>query len=147
MQNNIERKPSSEQSQVSGELNGETAIGNGELTPTNRSLSGKPNQTTDTVNTMVKAKEKPIGNTVCDTVCDTVKRLLVVLSKVEEMGIQELLSQLNLHHKVNLLERYLRPAIELKMIERTQPNSLHSPTQKYRLTVKGHVYLEGLKDE
>ena len=143
MQNNSERKPCSEQSQVSGELSGETAIDNGELTPTNRSLSGKSNQTTDTVNVLVTAKEKPVG----DTVGDTVKRLLVVLSKVEEMGIQELLSQLNLHHKVNLLERYLRPAIKLKMIERTQSNSLHSPTQKYRLTAKGHVYLEGLKDE
>ena len=143
MQNNSERKPCSEQSQVSGELSGETAIDNGELTPTNRSFSGKSNQTTDTVNVLVTAKEKPVG----DTVGDTVKRLLVVLSKVEEMGIQELLSQLNLHHKVNLLERYLRPAIKLKMIERTQSNSLHSPTQKYRLTAKGHVYLEGLKDE
>ena len=143
VQNNSEREPSSEQSQVSGELSGETAIGNREVTPSNQSHSGKPNQTTDTVNALVTAKEKPVG----DTVGDTVKRLLVVLSKVEEMGIQELLSRLNLHHKVNLLERYLRPAIELKMIERTQPNSLHSPTQKYRLTAKGHVYLEGLKDE
>ena len=58
------------------------------------------------------------------------------------MGVQELLSNLNLHHKVNLHERYLRPGLKLGLIERTLPDSPSSPTQKYRLTAKGKAYLE-----
>ena len=61
------------------------------------------------------------------------------------MGVQELLSSLSLHHKVNFHERYLRPGLKLGMIERTLPASPNSPTQKYRLTEKGRRFLATLR--
>lgn len=44
---------------------------------------------------------------------------------------------LKLGGRRNFLEKYLTPAIELGLVEMTQPNSPRSPTQKYRLTEKG----------
>ena len=48
-----------------------------------------------------------------------------------------LMGALKLGGRRNFLEKYLSPAIELGLVEMTQPNSPRSPTQKYRLTEKG----------
>jgi ATP-dependent DNA helicase RecG len=39
------------------------------------------------------------------------------------------------------LINYLEPALKSELIERTQPDSPRSPTQKYRLTEKGKLLL------
>ena len=39
--------------------------------------------------------------------------------------------------RVTFVDYYLSPAIELGIVEMTQPDSPRSPTQKYRLTAKG----------
>ena len=36
---------------------------------------------------------------------------------------------------------YLQPAIQVSLVEMTQPDSPKSPTQKYRLTSKGRAFL------
>ena len=54
-----------------------------------------------------------------------------------EMSVLEMMGALKLGGRRNFLEKYLSPAIELGLVEMTQPNSPRSPTQKYRLTEKG----------
>jgi len=39
---------------------------------------------------------------------------------------------------------YLAPALNDGLVEMTQPESPNSPTQKYRLTAKGHALFEQL---
>ena len=54
-----------------------------------------------------------------------------------EMSVLEMMAALKLGGRRNFLEKYLSPAMELGLVERTQPGSPRSPTQKYRLTGKG----------
>jgi fido (protein-threonine AMPylation protein) len=54
-----------------------------------------------------------------------------------EMSVLEMMAALKLGGRRNFLEKYLSPAMELGLVERTQPGSPRSPTQKYRLTEKG----------
>ena len=64
-----------------------------------------------------------------------VARLLKVLKG--EMSVLDMMMALKLGGRRNFLEKYLSPAIELGLVEMTQPDSPRSPTQKYRLTDKG----------
>ena len=61
-----------------------------------------------------------------------------------EARAEELMMLLHIKHKDDFRRRYIVPALKLGFIERTQPNSPRSPTQKYRLTAKGQTYLEQL---
>ena len=47
------------------------------------------------------------------------------------------MDKLNLKHRPTLLCDYLQPAMDMGLIEMTQPDSPKSPTQKYRLAAKG----------
>ena len=49
---------------------------------------------------------------------------------------------LELNHRPTFLYDYLQPALLLKVVEMTQPDSPKSPTQKYRLTAKGKQQLK-----
>ncbi|MCC7300180.1 MAG: Fic family protein [Verrucomicrobia bacterium] len=49
----------------------------------------------------------------------------------------ELMKALKLKDRVNFSRNYLEPALSDKLIEKTEPDSPNSPTQKYRLTEKG----------
>lgn len=60
-----------------------------------------------------------------------------------EMSVLEMMGALKLGGRRNFLEKYLSPAIELGLVEMTQPNSPRSPTQKYRLTEKGKSLRKG----
>ena len=64
-----------------------------------------------------------------------VLRLLQALKG--EMSVLEMMAALKLGGRRNFLEKYLSPAMALGLVERTQPGSRRSPTQKYRLTEKG----------
>ena len=77
---------------------------------------------------------------VAGQVAGQVKSLVVVL--VGEMNRSEIQSALDLKGRDNFLNNYLRPALDLKLIEMTQPNSPKSPTQKYRRTAKGKEFLD-----
>ena len=69
-----------------------------------------------------------------------VLRLLMALGR-REKGVGQLLLCLNLKDRKGLSRRYLSPALELGLIEMSQPDSPRSPTQKYRLTSKGMAAL------
>ena len=76
-----------------------------------------------------------VGEQVADALPKGVVRLLKVLKG--EMSVLDMMMALKLGGRRNFLEKYLSPAIELGLVEMTQPDSPRSPTQKYRLTDKG----------
>ncbi len=78
---------------------------------------------------------------VSDQVSDQVKRLLEVVGnqQVSATGLMELLG---LSHRPTFRKNYLHPALEVGLIEMTMPDSPKSPTQKYRLTATGRMFLE-----
>ncbi len=71
-----------------------------------------------------------------DPVSDQVSRLLGVLAK-GEYSSSELMAALKLTHRPTFRKIHLDPALASGWIERTQPDSPRSPTQRYRLTEKG----------
>ena len=75
-----------------------------------------------------------------DQVTDQVALLLNAI-ETGELGSQNLMKVLGLSHRPTFRNNYLNPAIENGWIERTQPGSPRSPTQRYRLTDKGRRYL------
>ena len=64
-----------------------------------------------------------------------VAKLIQVLTR--EMGRVELQGVLGLSDRKSFLERYLRPALELQLVEMTRPAQPNSRMQKYRLTEEG----------
>jgi hypothetical protein len=70
-----------------------------------------------------------------DQVSDQVIRLLDMLG-CGEIGAADLMGKLNLSHRPTFRKNYLEPALTAGVIERTQPESPRSPTQRYRLTKK-----------
>ena len=70
------------------------------------------------------------------------KQVLRLLSKMKgEMTVLEMMAALKLGGRRNFLERYLTPALNAGFIERTEPDSAHSPTQRYRLARSGKASL------
>ena len=72
---------------------------------------------------------------------------LIHIIKNEEKGQREILLALGIKDRKCLKRLYINPSLELGLIEMTQPNSPRSPTQKYRLTVKGKAAARKLKRE
>ncbi|MDR2488777.1 MAG: hypothetical protein LBD42_04720 [Desulfovibrio sp.] len=69
-------------------------------------------------------------------VSDKVRRLLQALGQ-DEMGAAELMQAVALRHAPPFRKNYLVPALDADVIERTQPDSPRSPTQRYSLTPAG----------
>lgn len=81
-----------------------------------------------------------------DHVSDQVIRVLDAL-RSGEIGATDLMVRLNLSHRPTFRKNYLEPALSAGMIERTQPESPRSPTQRYRLTEKGQAVIVKRKTE
>lgn len=64
-----------------------------------------------------------------------------------ELGSKGVMQALGLSHRPTFRDNYLNPALAAGWIERTQPNAPRSPTQRYRLTRKGHRWLLGHTEE
>ncbi len=90
---------------------------------------------------MIMDAQSSVAST--DQVSDQVARLLKVL-KAGEMTGADLLKALGLSHKPTFRQNYINPALEGGWIERTQPDSPRSPTQRYRLTEKGRLKVVAL---
>jgi fido (protein-threonine AMPylation protein) len=86
-------------------------------------------------------KEAISTDQVYDHVSDQVARLLKVLA-VGEMSSSEIMTALGLSHRPTFRKNYLNPALDEDWIERTQPASPRSSTQRYRLTGKGRRRLK-----
>ena len=79
-----------------------------------------------------------------DQVSDQVSRLLDVIGN-GEIGAADLMGKLHLSHRPTFRKNYLEPALTAGVIERTQPESPRSPTQRYRLTKKGRAFISKRK--
>lgn len=77
---------------------------------------------------------------VTEQVTEQVRRLLPAL-EAASLGTKDLLAILKLSHRPTFIQNYLQPALEVGLVEMTQPDSPRSPTQKYRLTDKGRQWL------
>ncbi len=82
---------------------------------------------------------------VTDQATDQVALLLTALATAELSGA-DLMKALNLSHRPTFRANYLNPALQGGWVERTQPDSPRSPTQRYRLTPKGLGWLRRHQD-
>lgn len=82
-------------------------------------------------------KESPPTDQVSDQVTDQVKAVLHACQKLTEASTDQLLQALSLKHKPTFRQNYLKPALDARLIEMTQPDSPRSPTQRYRLSPLG----------
>ena len=79
----------------------------------------------------------PASDPVSDSVSDPVAKLLGSLVPDEIVTTEELMRRLGLRHKTYFRRNYLKPALAAGLIRMTQPDSLNSPTQRYRLASPG----------
>lgn len=70
--------------------------------------------------------EEQVREQVSESIPKSVMRLLKIIKG--EMSVIEMMMALKLGGRRNFLEKYLTPAIELGLVEMTQPNSPRSPT-------------------
>jgi ATP-dependent DNA helicase RecG len=84
--------------------------------------------------------ERQVTAQVTEQVTAQVMRLLEAVAK-EPLSTKTLLEALSLNHRPTFIQNYLQPALDLRAVEMTQPDSPRSPTQKYRLTNLGKQML------
>jgi len=71
------------------------------------------------------------------------ERMLRIVQAVKgEMGVRELMEVMGMKSRPMFLNNYLTPALRAGLLERTQPESPNSPTQRYRLTEAGRGLLK-----
>ena len=81
-----------------------------------------------------------------DHVADQVALLIEAIGG-SERGSTDLMRMLGLSHRPTFRENYINPGLKDSWIERTQPESPRSPTQRYRLTDKGRRWLQRREQE
>ena len=82
---------------------------------------------------------------VTEQVTEQVELLINILS--EEMSRQELQDKLSLSHRENFRSHYLKPTLNLGLIEMTLPEKPNSRLQRYRLTPKGNELVRRLSKQ
>ncbi len=80
---------------------------------------------------------------VAEQVTEDVKRVILVLER--ERTRAQIQTALRLKGRANFEERYLKPAIEAGLVNRTIPDKPKSRLQKYRLTVKDQMLRDRLR--
>ena len=97
-------------------------------------------RTIGTISQKTLVPTEQVAGQVAGQVSPQVAALLKVCQ--QEMLRVELMTELDLKGRDNFLKKYLEPALNLGLIEMSQPDSPRSPTQKYRLTAKGQKLLK-----
>jgi hypothetical protein len=91
---------------------------------------------------MLKALRDAVAtDQVSDQVSDQVKLLLEAIGN-SELGSADLMKALGLSHRPTFRANYLNPALEGGWLDRTQPDSPRSPTQRYRVSGRGRRWLQ-----
>ena len=98
---------------------------------------------TDPTSTLISLKREQVREQVKSDLIAKIRaepsrQVVRLLSRMKgEMTVLEMMAALKLGGRRNFLAHYLAPAMEAGFVERTQPDSPHSPTQRYRLTDRG----------
>lgn len=82
-----------------------------------------------------------VSDQVTDQVSKPLQRMIAALGK-DELSVAALMAALGLSHRPTFRQNYLAPAILGGWVVPTQPDSPRSPTQRYRLTPRGHRLLD-----
>ena len=82
----------------------------------------------------------PVSEQVTGEVAGEVQKFLKILHT--PMSRSEAQIALNLKGQANFRDRYLKPALDLELVEMTIPDKPKSSKQKYRLTDKGKEWVE-----
>ena len=82
----------------------------------------------------------PVAEQVTGEVTGEVQKFLKILHT--PMSRSEAQIALNLKGQANFRDRYLKPALDLELVEMTSPDKPRSSKQKYRLTDKGKKWVE-----
>ena len=61
----------------------------------------------------------------------------------EPISLGKMMICLNYKNKKTFRENYLYPLEKIQFVEKTDPEKLNNPEQKYRLTEKGKLFLGG----
>ena len=123
-------------------MGGETSPLVTEIKPPRGDQVGDPvTKTSDQVNSNTDLVTDPVGSNtdlvtdpvsqVSHSTSNPVQELIAVLGN-REMSISELMHELGLKHRPSFRERYLDPALEMGLIERTIPGKPTSSKQRYR---------------
>ena len=75
---------------------------------------------------------------------EQVNRLILIMEDIP-FSLNELMGKLELKHRPTFMYNYLKPALENKWIEMTNPETPNNPNQRYRLTKQGILLKAGLK--
>ena len=75
------------------------------------------------------------------------KRIASLLSTMaeEHLSVKENMERLTLKGRDNFLDNYLKPALVDGWIEPLYPNSPRHPQQKYKVTIKGMLFVQSIK--
>lgn len=83
-------------------------------------------------------------DTKLDSLTGQVKRLIISLG-ASQMTKKQVMQQVKLSSSSNVVDRYIKPAIEQGYVTMLYPENPRHPKQKYILTEKGLDILESLK--
>ena len=97
----------------------------------------RPTATGEVTAPVTAPVSEQVAGQVAGQVSDELRRILPILRK--EMSRQEMQAALALRGRENFEARYLKPALEADLVERTIPGKPNSRLQKYRLTEKGRA--------
>ena len=73
---------------------------------------------------------------------DNVRRLVLAIGK-EEMSVKGMMEAVGLKNRPNFLDYSLTPAIREGFVCMKYPTNPHHPRQRYLLTIKGLMLLDG----
>lgn len=71
---------------------------------------------------------------------------LVRVIGYEEMSIKQMMEAKGLKHRQTFIEYHLNPAMKERFVRMKYPDRPHHPSQRYLLTVKGHMLYQELKN-
>lgn len=103
---------------------------------------GRDQVGTKSLNRLPTLSDEHVAEHVAEQVTEHVRRLILCL-KENILGRQDAMQCLGLSHHPTFLYDYLKPAIQVGLVEMTQPDSPKNPTQKYHLTETGRAVLVG----
>ena len=110
-------------------------------------FGANPAEIPQVVTAAQKTTEQVTGEVTGEVTSEVAGEVLALLQVLAATPLSRKTAQdaLNLKGQANFRERYLEPALSGGWVQMTQPDSTKSPTQKYRLTVKGQKIVQRSK--